>query len=65
MSVARASRLTPYMFLAPAALVLAVALFYPICYMIYASFLDWNPSQRIGEAEFIGLRHCDREKRQR
>ena len=57
MSVARASRLTPYMFLAPAALVLAVALFYPICYMIYASFLDWNPSQRIGEAEFIGLRN--------
>ncbi|MCK0149203.1 sugar ABC transporter permease [Marivita sp. S6314] len=57
MSVARAARLTPYMFLAPAALVLAVALFYPICYMIYASFLDWNPSQRIGEAEFVGLRN--------
>ncbi|WP_424969737.1 carbohydrate ABC transporter permease [Dinoroseobacter sp. S76] len=45
------------MFLAPAALVLAVALFYPICYMIYASFLDWNPSQRIGEAEFVGIRN--------
>lgn len=57
MSLARASRLTPYMFLAPAALVLAVALFYPICYMIYASFLDWNPSQRIGEAEFVGIRN--------
>jgi len=25
--------------------------------MIYASFLDWNPSQRIGEAEFVGLRN--------
>ncbi|WP_424975660.1 carbohydrate ABC transporter permease [Dinoroseobacter sp. S124A] len=57
MSLARASRLTPYMFLAPAALVLAVALFYPICYMIYASFLDWNPSQRIGEADFVGIRN--------
>lgn len=52
-----ANRLTPYLFLAPAALVLIGALFYPICYMIYASFLDWNPSQRIGQADFIGLRN--------
>ena len=51
------NRLTPYMFLAPAAAVLAVALMYPIGYMIYASFLDWNPSQRIGEAEWVGLRN--------
>ena len=49
--------LTPYFFLAPAAAVLAVALLYPIGYMIYASFLDWNPSQRIEEAEWIGLRN--------
>ncbi len=57
MSIARANRLTPYLFLAPAGLVLAVALFYPILYMIYASFLDWNPSQRIGEADFVGIRN--------
>ena len=57
MSIARANRLTPYLFLAPAGLVLLVALFYPICYMIYASFLDWNPSQRIGEADWVGLRN--------
>lgn len=57
MQVANANRLTPYLFLAPAALVMAVALLYPIGYMIYASFLDWNPSQRIGEAEFVGLRN--------
>ena len=57
MSTARANRLTPYLFLAPAGVVLALALFYPICYMIYASFLDWNPSQRIGEADFVGLRN--------
>lgn len=57
MSTARANRMTPYLFLAPAGVVLAVALFYPICYMIYASFLDWNPSQRIGEADFVGLRN--------
>ncbi|MFK7835482.1 MAG: carbohydrate ABC transporter permease [Sulfitobacter sp.] len=57
MSTSSANRLTPYLFLAPAGIVLAVALFYPICYMIYASFLDWNPSQRIGEADFVGLRN--------
>ena len=48
-------RSTPYLFLAPAVLVLATALFYPICYMVYASFLDWNPSQRIGEADWRGF----------
>ena len=57
MSIASTNRLTPYLFLAPAGVVMAVALFYPICYMIYASFLDWNPSQRIGEADFVGLRN--------
>lgn len=57
MSAIQAHRLTPYMFLAPAAAVLVVALLYPIGYMIWASFLDWNPSQRIGEADFVGLRN--------
>ncbi|MEM9223312.1 MAG: sugar ABC transporter permease [Pseudomonadota bacterium] len=57
MTIAHANRLTPYMFLAPAGLVLVIALLYPIGYMIYASFLDWNPSQRIGEAQFVGLRN--------
>ncbi len=51
----RAARLTPYLFLAPALIVLAVALLYPVGYMIWASFLNWNPSQRIGEAAFVGL----------
>jgi len=51
------SRMTPYMFLAPAAGFMIVGLLYPIGYMIYASFLDWNPSQLIGDAEFIGLRN--------
>ncbi|MFN4157895.1 MAG: carbohydrate ABC transporter permease [Gemmobacter sp.] len=51
------NRLTPYLFLAPAGLVLAVALLYPIGYMVWASFLNWNPSQRIGQAEFVGLRN--------
>lgn len=51
------NRLTPYVFLAPAAIIMAVALLYPIGYMVYASFLDWNPSQRIGEADWVGLRN--------
>lgn len=50
-------RITPYLFMAPAVAVMAVALLYPIAYMVYASFLDWNPSQRIGEATFVGLRN--------
>ncbi|MEL6424101.1 MAG: sugar ABC transporter permease [Pseudomonadota bacterium] len=57
MQIAHANRLTPYLFLAPAVVVLAIALLYPVGYMIYASFLDWNPSQRIGEADFVGLRN--------
>jgi multiple sugar transport system permease protein len=56
-SVATANRLTPYLFLAPALVILLGALVYPIIYVIYASFLDWNPSQRIGEASFVGLRN--------
>lgn len=53
----KTNQLTSYMFLAPAILVMGIALFYPIGYMVYASFLDWSPSQRIGQAEFIGLRN--------
>jgi multiple sugar transport system permease protein len=57
MQAANSSRLTPYLFLMPALAILAIALMYPIGYMIYASFLDWNPSQRIGEATFVGWRN--------
>lgn len=56
-AIAKANRLTSYMFLAPAVLVMGIALLYPIGYMVYASFLDWSPSQRIGQAEFIGLQN--------
>ena len=55
MQTANVNRLTPYLFMAPALIVLAIALMYPIGYMIYASFLNWNPSQRIGEAEWVGF----------
>ncbi len=52
-----ANRLTPYLFLAPAALIMAIALMYPLGYMMWGSFRDWDPSQTIGEAEFVGLRN--------
>ncbi len=57
MQAANTHRLTPYLFLMPALAILAVALMYPIGYMVYASFLDWNPSQRIGEAAWVGWRN--------
>lgn len=57
MQAANTSRITPFLFLAPAVVILAFALMYPIGYMLYASFLDWNPSQRIGEANWVGLRN--------
>jgi multiple sugar transport system permease protein len=50
-----ANRLTPYLFVAPAALVMVLALFYPIAYMIWGSFRDWDPSQSIADTQFVGL----------
>lgn len=52
-----ANWLTPYLFMAPAGAILLVALMFPIAYVIYASFLNWNPSQTIGEAQFVGLQN--------
>ena len=57
MQRAMANRLTPYMFMAPAAVIMAIALLYPLGYMIWGSFRDWDPSQTIGEAEFVGLKN--------
>ena len=54
------NRLTPFLFVAPAALVMILALFYPIGYMIWGSFRDWDPSQSITETEFIGLANYSR-----
>ncbi|WP_299608869.1 carbohydrate ABC transporter permease [uncultured Tateyamaria sp.] len=57
MRIAMANRMTPYMFMAPAAVIMAIALLYPLGYMVWGSFRDWNPSQSIGEAEFVGLKN--------
>ena len=51
------NRWTPYLFLAPAAIIMAIALLYPLGYMVFGSFRDWNPSQAIGETEFVGLKN--------
>ncbi len=57
MSIAKLNRLSPYLFLAPAFLVMALALIYPLGYMIYGSFREWNPSQALSESTFIGLKN--------
>ena len=55
MSTATFNRLTPYLFLAPALVIMALALLYPLGYMVYGSFRDWDPSQSLGESSFVGL----------
>ena len=45
------------MFVAPAAIIMAICLIYPLAYMVWGSFREWNPSQTIGEAEFVGLKN--------
>lgn len=57
MQAANVRRITPYLFLAPSLTVLGFALLYPVGYMIYASFLNWNPSQHIAQAEWVGARN--------
>ena len=52
-----ANRLTPYLFLAPAAIVMIIALLYPLGYMIYGSFRNWNPAQALSDTEFVGLKN--------
>ncbi len=55
MSYSTINRLTPYIFLAPALVIMVIALLYPLGYMVFGSFRDWDPSQSIGETTFIGL----------
>jgi len=57
MSTATFNRLTPYIFIAPALIIMALALIYPLGYMVYGSFRDWDPSQALGESSFIGLKN--------
>jgi multiple sugar transport system permease protein len=43
--------------MAPAAIIMGLALLYPLAYMIYGSFRAWDPSQNISETEFVGLKN--------
>ena len=51
------NRLTPYVFIAPAAIIMGIALLYPLGYMVYGSFRDWDPSQKLSETDFVGLKN--------
>jgi len=55
MSTATFNRLTPYIFLAPALIIMALALLYPLGYMVFGSFRDWDPSQSLGESTYVGF----------
>jgi len=57
MKASTLNRMTPYIFIAPAAVIMVVSLLYPLLYMIYGSFRDWDPSQTISETEFVGLKN--------
>ncbi len=46
------SKALPYMMIAPAMIICAVFMIYPIIYMVYLSFFKWN---MIGDMKFIGI----------
>ena len=50
------NRLTSDLFIAPVAIIMAIAVLYLLGYMVYGSLRKWNPSQTVGEREFVGLR---------
>jgi multiple sugar transport system permease protein len=49
------NRATPYLFLAPAAIVLIVALLYPIGYLTVASFFDWRMGTPFADSTFSSI----------
>lgn len=57
MNTTSLNRLAPYFFMGPAAVIMLVALLYPLLYMVYGSFRSWDPSQTLGETEFVGLKN--------
>jgi multiple sugar transport system permease protein len=49
------NRATPYLFLAPAGIILIFALLYPIGYLSVASFFDWRMGTPFANAVFTGF----------
>ena len=56
-TTANFNRATPYIFLLPAVIIMALALLYPLGYMVYGSFRDWDPSQALNESTFVGFKN--------
>ncbi len=49
------NRATPYLFLAPAGIILIFALLYPIGYLTFASFFDWRMGTPFADSTFSGF----------
>ncbi len=49
------NRATPYLFLAPAGIILIFALLYPIGYLTFASFFDWRMGTPFADSTFAGF----------
>ncbi len=49
------NRATPYLFLAPAGIILIVALLYPVGYLSVASFFDWRMGKPFADSTFAGF----------
>ena len=55
-----ADAFTPYMFIAPAVIVMVGGLLYPVVMAFYLSFYDWEIGRDLSDAPFIGLAHFAR-----
>ena len=54
-SASRLNKLAPYVFMAPAAAVMATALLWPLAYSVWLSFHEWKLGMPVSAAEFNGL----------
>ncbi len=52
--------LTPYMFIAPAVIVMVAGLVYPVIDALYLSFHDWKIGTDFEDAEYVGLSNFQR-----
>ncbi|MGY0398538.1 MAG: carbohydrate ABC transporter permease [Ostreibacterium sp.] len=54
MNIQGINRLTPYYFILPAMIIMAVGLFYPVAYSVYTSFFDLRMGSAVSTATFVG-----------
>jgi len=54
------SRLTPYLFIAPAILVMFGGLVFPVLDAVYLSFFDWEIGRKFSTAPFVGFENFTR-----